>query len=216
MVIEDAAQAHGAELGGKRVGGFGKVAAFSFYPGKNLGALGDGGAVVTNDPELYERMRLLRDHGSRKKYYHDMIGFNYRMDTLTGGVLGIKLKHLDQWTQNRRRTTALYRELLSDTPLDLLQEPADCRHVYHLFVVRSENREKLMEMLAAEEIGVNIHYPIPLHMQEAFAYLGYKQGDFPVAEQSASRILSLPLCADITEDEVKIVADAITKYFAAS
>lgn len=211
-VIEDAAQAHGAELNGRRVGGFGKAAAFSFYPGKNLGALGDGGAVVTNDPELYEKMRLLRDHGAPRKYYHDIVGFNYRMDTITGAVLGIKLRHLERWTEARRSTARLYREFLADTPIGLPVEPMDSRCVYHLFVVRTRERDKLIEFLNDQGIGTNIHYPVPLHLQKAFAGLGYAPGSFPAAEDVASRIVSLPMCADITPEEVETVCSAVRKF----
>ena len=208
-IIEDAAQAHGPGLNGKRVGGFGRAAAFSFYPGKNLGALGDGGAVVTNDSALHEKMRLLRDHGSARKYYHEYIGYNYRMDALKGALLSIKLRHLDNWTAIRNQRVALYRELLAGTTLKLPVEPHGARCVYHLFVVQVEARGKMIEFLNGRGVSTGIHYPVPIHLQKAFSGLGYKAGDFPVTERAAERILSLPLCADITEDEVRQVCQAV-------
>jgi dTDP-4-amino-4,6-dideoxygalactose transaminase len=211
-VVEDAAQAHGARIENQSVGAFGKAAAFSFFPGKNLGALGDGGAVVTNDPELYEKMRLLRNHGSPRKYYHDLVGFNYRMDAFTGGVLSLKLSYLGQWTERRCNRAALYLEELKNTGLQLPITPEGLKHVFHVFVIQTPQRDKLMEFLNSRGIGANIHYPLPIHFQRAFAHLGYSRGDFPVAEEASERILSLPLCADITEDEVLQVCTAIKQW----
>jgi len=208
-VIEDAAQAHGTEYKGRRVGGFGRAAAFSFYPGKNLGALGDAGAVTTNDTGLYEKMLLLRDHGSAKKYYHDYVGFNYRMDALKGALLSIKLGCLDRWNDIRRDRAALYRRRLAGAGLMLPVEPAGARHVYHLFVVQVPERERLIGLLSERGVATGIHYPIPVHRQKAFEYLGYGPGSFPAAEQAAPRILSLPLCADITEEEVEYVCESL-------
>ncbi|HUU28410.1 MAG TPA: DegT/DnrJ/EryC1/StrS family aminotransferase [archaeon] len=208
-VIEDAAQAHGAALGGRRVGGFGRAAAFSFFPGKNLGALGDAGAVVTNDSGLYEKMRLLRDHGSPRKYYHELVGFNYRMDTFTGAVLSIKLGRLEHWTTLRCERAGLYLKELESSGLQLPVVPPGVKHVFHVFVIQSSQRDRLIEFLRSRGIQTNIHYPVPIHLQPAFADLGYGRGDFPVAEEAAGKILSLPLCADITEDEVRLVCDTI-------
>jgi len=212
LVVEDAAQAHGACLGECRVGNFGHAAAFSFFPGKNLGALGDGGAVVTNDPQLYARMHLLRNHGSPRKYHHELVGFNYRMDAFTGAVLSLKLGHLEHWTESRCRRAALYLRELKDSGLKLPVIPAGARHVFHLFVIQSPQREKLIEFLKNRGIATNIHYPVPIHLQPAFAALGHSPGDFPVAEETAGKILSLPLCADITEEEVLQVCEAVKEW----
>ncbi len=214
IVVEDAAQAHGAGLGESSVGNFGKAAAFSFFPGKNLGALGDGGAVATNDPDLHEKMRLLRNHGSPCKYYHELIGFNYRMDAFTGGVLSLKLSHLERWNECRRRLADCYLEELRNTALKLPVIPDTAKHVFHLFVIQTEQRDSLIEFLNNRGIGSNIHYPVPIHLQPAFTGLGHSPGDFPVTEEAAGKILSLPLCADITEDEVRQVCAAIKEWLA--
>ena len=214
IVVEDAAQAHGARLRERSVGSFGKAAAFSFFPGKNLGALGDGGAVVTDDPDLYEKMRLLRDHGSPRKYHHELVGFNYRMDAFTGGVLSLKLSYLERWTDRRCDRAALYLKELENTGLNLPVIPAGVKHVFHVFVIQTPQRDKLIEFLNNRGIGTNIHYPIPIHLQPAFAEPGYRKGDFPVAEEAAEKILSLPLCADITGDEVRQVCAAIKEWLA--
>ena len=208
-VVEDAAQAHGAALDGRRTGTWGRAAAFSFYPGKNLGALGDGGAVVTADPELHEKMKLLRNHGSARKYYYDLVGYNYRMDTLTGALLGIKLPHLERWTENRRRRVALYRELLAGSEARPLEEPAGSHHVYHLFVVRVPGRDRVMKFLAGRGVQTNIHYPLPVHQQKGYAWLGYGSGAFPESEKASAEILSLPLCAHIKEAEVEYVCEQL-------
>jgi dTDP-4-amino-4,6-dideoxygalactose transaminase len=211
-IVEDAAQAHGAEIGGRRAGAFGSVATFSFYPGKNLGALGDAGAVVTNDEELYEKMRMLRNHGSKRKYNHEMVGFNYRMDAFTGAVLGIKLAHLEDWTRVRRDRAGLYSLLLEGTGLKLPVEKTGRRDVYYVYVVELERRDELIGYLAERGIQAIIHFPVPLHLQNAFAGLGYGPGSFPVAEKAASRIVSLPLCAEITEDEVGEVCRTLREF----
>ncbi len=205
-VVEDAAQAHGAELFGKRVGSFGRAAAFSFYPGKNLGALGDGGAVVTNDPELHRKLNLLRNHGSPRKYIHELVGYNYRMDALTGAVLRIKLRHLERWNEQRRERARLYREALAATPAQLPVEPRGATHVYHLFVVQVDERQRVIEELSREGVQTNIHYPMPLHLQPAFSYLGCREGDFPMAERAARRVLSLPMCPELSAEELAHVA----------
>ena len=214
VVVEDAAQAHGARLGELSVGSFGKAAVFSFFPGKNLGALGDGGAVVTDDPDLYGKMRLLRDHGSPRKYYHELVGFNYRMDAFTGGVLSLKLSYLERWTDRRCDRAALYLKELENTGLKLPVIPAGAKHVFHVFVIQTPQRDKLIEFLNNRGIGNNIHYPVPIHLQPAFAGLGYNKGDFPVTEEAAEKILSLPLCADITGEEVRQVCAAVKEWLA--
>ncbi|HLH30145.1 MAG TPA: DegT/DnrJ/EryC1/StrS family aminotransferase, partial [Terriglobia bacterium] len=200
-VIEDACQAHGAQYFSKargewrKAGSIGRAAAFSFYPGKNLGACGEGGAVTTNDPVIAQKIRMLRDHGQARKYYHEIEGYNGRLDAVQAGLLRVKLRHLAAWNERRRAAAQWYFELLNDAGLEALalEEPAWSRGVYHLFVVRVQNREELMRRLASENIGTAIHYPVPLHLQQAYRYLGYQVGDFPVAESAAPEILSLPM-----------------------
>lgn len=215
-VIEDACQGHGAKylINGewKRAGTIGKAAGFSFYPGKNLGAMGDGGAVVTNDPELALKIRWLRDHGQSEKYIHITAeGWNSRLDTIQAAILSVKLKMLDEWNASRRRAAQHYRKMLSDLPLVLPFEPKNCEHVYHLYVVRSDQRELLRKELNAQGIGTGLHYPIPLHLQKAYAHLGYQPGSFPKAELSAMTGLSLPMHPALTEEQIEIVADTIKK-----
>lgn len=216
-VIEDAAQAHGAEYKGRRAGSMGHVAIFSFYPGKNLGAYGDAGALVTNDGEIAEKARLLRNHGRRDKYEHLLQGFNYRMDTLQAAILGAKLAHLKEWNEARRRHAATYRELLSGLDLVLPYEPEHVRAVYHLFVVRlqgslSQERDALREHLKARGISTGIHYPIPLHLQPAYRHLGYKEGDFPITEECARQVLSLPMYPELTQEQMEEVTRAIKEF----
>jgi dTDP-4-amino-4,6-dideoxygalactose transaminase len=211
-VIEDAAQAHGAEYRGRRVGSMGHVAIFSFYPGKNLGAYGDAGAVVTNDSEMAEKVRLLRNHGRREKYEHLLQGFNYRIDTLQAAILRAKLAHLEEWNEARCRHAATYRELLSDLDLVLPYEPEHVRAVYHLFVVRLQKRDALREHLKGRGISTGIHYPIPLHLQPAYRHLGYKEGDFPVAEECARQVLSLPMYPELSREQMEEVARAIKEF----
>ncbi|MEA1996607.1 MAG: DegT/DnrJ/EryC1/StrS family aminotransferase [Gemmatimonadota bacterium] len=208
-LIEDAAQAHGASIEGKGAGGFGHAGIFSFFPGKNLGALGDGGAVVTNDEKLYAKMRSMRNHGAQRKYIHETVGFNYRMDAVKGATLSIKLRHMDRWTEKRLARVELYLELLAGASIRLPVVPPGVKHVFHLFVVRTRARDRLAGFLKERGIATNIHYPVPIHQQKAFAHLGYSRGDFPVAEEASGEILSLPLCADITEDEVREVCRAV-------
>lgn len=218
-VIEDACQAHFAEYhssnkGWRRVGALGNAGAFSFYPGKNLGAYGEGGAVVTDNQELYDRMRLLHDHGSREKYRHEVIGHNYRLEGIQAAVLNVKLRYIDRWTEERRSHARLYRELLGDingiiTP----EEMPYARHVYHLYVVRAKKRDGLQAFLKGKGIETGLHYPIPLHLQKAFDYLGYKKGDFPVAEQYAGEILSLPMYPELTEEQIRYVAEKIKEFY---
>ena len=213
LVIEDACQAHGAKylLNGawRRVGGLGVAGAFSFYPAKNLGAMGDGGAISTNDPELAAKLRMLRDHGSRDKYIHPTSrGWNSRLDALQAAVLAIKLKKLDEWNARRRATADIYRQVLTGLPLDLPVEPENAEHVYHLYVVRAAERENLRKALAEQGIGIGLHYPIPLHLQEAYTALGYQQGSFPNAERSASSVLSLPMHPAMSRNQVEQVGKA--------
>jgi dTDP-4-amino-4,6-dideoxygalactose transaminase len=213
IVVEDACQAHGAEYqlenSWKKTGTFGRAAAFSFYPGKNLGAMGDGGAVVTNDPEMAARMRWLRDHGQSERYIHmSPDGWNSRLDSIQAAVLAIKLKKLDDWNNRRRAAAAYYREVLAGLPLHLPVEPAYGKHVYHLYVVRAPDRESLHRGLSARGIGVGLHYPIPLHLQKAYEHLRIPRGSFPNTELSASTILSLPMHPALSFDQIEEVAAA--------
>ncbi len=213
-LVEDAAQAHGATYKGKVIGTFGAMSCFSFYPGKNLGAYGEGGALVTNNAAYAARARALREHGSTKRYYHDEIGFNYRMEGIQGAVLGVKLKHLDSWSQGRRRVAHRYTELLADTPLQLPKEAAYGQSAWHLYVVRHPARDALKKHLEANHIGCALHYPLPLHLQKAYAHLGYKEGDFPVAEKAARQCLSLPIFPELTEPQIQRVSHVIHEFFA--
>lgn len=209
-VIEDAAQAHGATFRGRVAGSMGVTACFSFYPGKNLGAYGDGGAVVTNDAELANRLRRLRDQGRETKHEHLMIGYNHRLDTLQAAVLEVKLRHLPQWNARRREIAALYRQFLQDCPAvrPLAVAPGQ-EAVYHLFIVQVEQRERLQEKLKQQGIATGIHYPIPLHLQPAYAHLGLRRGTFPVSEAAAERVLSLPMYAEMSNAMVEHVAVAL-------
>jgi dTDP-4-amino-4,6-dideoxygalactose transaminase len=209
IVIEDAAQAHGSRYKGKRVGALARAGCFSFYPGKNLGAYGEGGAVVTNDEAVARRVRLLRDHGSERKYHHEIVGYNFRLEGIQGAVLGVKLPHLDKWNALRREHAARYGELLSGTQLSLPGEMPYAEHIYHLYVVQTDEREALQQKLTEAGVQTGIHYPIPIHLQPAYASLGYKAGDFAEAERQASRVLSLPMFPELTEEQIMYVAEAI-------
>ena len=203
FVIEDACQAHGAEYKGRRAGSIGHAGCFSFYPGKNLGAYGEAGAVVTNSAELAEKIKRFRDHGQAKKYFHSMIGWNARMDGFQGAVLSVKLKHLSAWNEARRKNAKLYNELLAD--VDKIQTPVEAdyaKHVYHIYAIRTKNRDALMRALAEKNISCGIHYPIPLHLQDAYRFLGYTQGSFPIAEKCAAEFLSLPMFPELTGDQI--------------
>lgn len=211
LVIEDACQAHGSGYKGKRAGSLGDAAAFSFYPGKNLGAYGEGGAVTTDDDVIAKKIRMLRDHGMAEKYKHAVVGRNERLDGIQGAVLGVKLAHLETWNTARRSHAALYRELLQGNPnITLFKTHDDRVHNYHLFVVRIKNRDAVQAKLKDKGIATGIHYPIPIHLQEAYAGK-WKQGDFPVAETLASEILSLPMFAELTETQVREVAEGLKK-----
>jgi dTDP-4-amino-4,6-dideoxygalactose transaminase len=205
-VIEDACQAHGAEYKGRKSGSFGVAGCFSFYPGKNLGACGEGGAVTTDDDELAHRIRLWRDHGSSKRYEHIFPGLNMRMEGIQGGILSVKLKYLDLWNDQRRQAASAYGIALAATDIEIPTEMVHGRHVYHLYVVQSDNRNALREHLTEAGIESGLHYPTPLHLQEAYRFLGYKEGDFPVTERVKSRILSLPIYPGIPSEAVDRVA----------
>lgn len=208
-VIEDSAQAHGAELDGQRCGSFGDIGCFSFYPGKNLGAFGDGGAVVTNDPELAERLRLLRNYGQKQKNRHDTLGFNCRLDTLQACVLLSKMQHIEKWTEQRRQVAAWYREELKDAGLLLPQAHEDSRHVYHLFVIRTRQRERLMASLAEQNIHTGIHYPNPLSTAGSFQDAPTVPMGLPVCTEVANEIVSLPMFPEMTREQVQRVCVAV-------
>jgi dTDP-4-amino-4,6-dideoxygalactose transaminase len=208
-VLEDAAQAHGAEYKGQRSGTLGEAAAFSFFPGKNLGAYGDGGALVTNDEAIASRARLLANHGREAKYEHKLVGFNYRLDALQAAVLEVKLKHLEAWTERRRQLAAYYDQLLTKAGIAPPKQASWARHVYHLYVVGVKNRDKVMEKMQTEGVSCGVHYPLPLHLQPAYADLGYHKGAFPATEAAAAEVLSLPIYPEMTEDMVKTVVDLL-------
>src|SRR5579885_2538770 len=214
-VIEDAAQAHGAEDAGQRCGAIGTFGCFSFYPSKNLGAYGDGGAVTTNDSALAERVRLIRDNGQRAKYVHAVQGLNARLDTVQAAVLRVKLPRLDAWNQARARHAARYRALLSSVgDLRMPAAAAWPAHVYHLFVVETEARDALQAHLGEQGIQTGIHYPVPIHLQEAYRELGYAPGDFPAAERAANRMLSLPMFPELSDAQIERTVAAIRQFFA--
>lgn len=212
-VIEDASQSHGAEYKNKRVGTLGNAGCFSFYPGKNLGAYGDAGAVVTDDLTIAEKIRLLRDHGRKEKYVHIVEGFNHRLDTLQAQLLSVKLKYLEAWNKKRREIANWYRTFLSNTPLKLPQENIDCSHVYHLFVVETDMRDRLKMFLEEKGVSAGIHYPVPLHLQPAYAHLNYNMGDFPVTEEASKRILSLPIFPELEKQQVEFICETIRAFF---
>ena len=212
-LVEDAAQAAGAIYKGKTVGTFGEMSCFSFYPGKNLGAFGEGGALVTNNAQFAARARSLREHGSTVRYYHDEVGYNYRMEGIQGAVLGVKLKHLAKWNDRRRAVAKIYSELLSETPLQLPREAAGFQSAQHIYVVRHPRRDELKKHLDANGIGCALHYPVPVHLQKCYASLGYQPGDFPVAEKAARECLSLPTYPELTDKQIQRVTDVIKNFF---
>lgn len=209
IVIEDAAQAHASEYKGRRVGSMGDLGCFSFYPGKNLGAYGEGGAVVTNNTDYAKTIRMLRDWGQEKRYHHVLKGYNYRMEGLQGAILRVKLRHLEAWTETRRAHARLYGQLLADSGMQLPVARADSRHVYHVYAVRTPHRDSVQRGLAERDIQSAVHYPVPIHLLEAWRDLGYAKGDFPVAEQMAQEELSLPMYPELTYAQIeRIVSSA--------
>ncbi len=213
FIIEDAAQAHGARLRQKLVGTFGNAACFSFYPGKNLGAYGDGGSIVTDDDDLAQKCRLLANHGRFEKYAHLIEGYNSRLDGLQAAILSVKLKHLEKWNQERRRIAAYYRKNIDSPSITHPSEMTDAIHVYHLYVVKAEKRDGLRNYLKEKGIETGIHYPIPLPFQKAYHYLNHKPGDFPVSESLASQILSLPMYAELTNAQLDYIIESIHSFY---
>lgn len=212
-VIEDACQAHGAEYKGRMAGSIGDAGCFSFYPGKNLGAYGEAGAVTTNNAAIAERIRMLRDHGQEKKYFHRLLGWNDRMDGIQAAVLSVKLRHLPEWNKARREHAALYERMLGGSPAVTTPFEAPYgRHVYHVYAIRTEQRDALMEHLAKRDIHCGIHYPVPIHLQDAYRSLGLREGSFPVAEQCAREFLSLPMYPELTREQIEHVARAIELF----
>ncbi len=216
VVIEDAAQAHGAEYKGRRAGSMGDMGCFSFYPGKNLGAYGEGGMVVTDNPDYARTMRMLRDWGAEKKYEHVLKGYNYRLEGLQGAVLRVKLRHLEAWTEARRTAASRYDNLLADSGVATPEAMSYARHVYHVYAVRTRQRAAWQEALQAQGIQTGIHYPIPVHLLPAYADLGYKAGDFPHSEQAANEVLSMPMFPELTAAQIEVVCGALKKLAAAS
>ena len=213
-VIEDNAQAHGATCNGKMAGSFGHLNATSFYPGKNLGAIGDAGAVTSDDTELITKIHHLRNYGSEKKYYNEVQGYNMRLDELQAAVLRVKLKHLDAWTEDRKKIAAIYNNLLQEIgDLQLPVTAEGCTHSYHLYVIRTKHRNELQKFMNENGVGTLIHYPIPIHMQQAYKDMGWSKGQFPLAEAMSEEVLSLPLFPGMKEEQQQYVADIIRKYF---
>lgn len=216
VLIEDAAQSIGSEYKGKRAGSLGHMGCFSFFPSKNLGAYGDGGMVTTNDPSLAEKLSALRVHGTRRKYYHDWIGINSRLDALQAAVLRVKLRYLDQWTDGRQGNAGLYREMLRDldVPVTLPHpKPYQTRHIYNQFVICSERRDGLQQYLKQHGIGTEVYYPLPMHLQTCFAHLGYKAGDFPISERLANESLALPVYPELKPDDIAYVCRTMKDFY---
>jgi dTDP-4-amino-4,6-dideoxygalactose transaminase len=226
-VVEDAAQAFGATWKGKKAGTLGKAAGFSFYPTKNLSAYGDGGCVTTDDPLVADQVRRLRNHGSDRRYYHEEIGWNSRLDAMQAAVLRVKLKHIDDWNQQRRMIACRYHGLFAgaglaqteatvvnkQSPIAFLKTPAEAHHIYHQFVVRAWQRDELRDFMAKRKIGTEVYYPLPLHLQKCFAYLGYKAGDLPESERAAQEVLAIPIFPELREDEQQRVVGAIAEFY---
>jgi dTDP-4-amino-4,6-dideoxygalactose transaminase len=210
LVVEDASQAHGAEYKGRKAGSIGDAGCFSFYPGKNLGAYGEAGAVVTNDAALDGKIRMLRDHGQAKKYHHAMVGWNARMDGIQGAVLSVKLRHLPAWNEGRRRNAGIYDELLGAMAGVVAPKEAACgKHVYHIYAIRVPQRDRVIDSLAEKEIYCGIHYPIPVHLLDAYKSLNLGVGSFPVAEKSAAEFVSLPMFPELTPEQIQYVAEGL-------
>ncbi len=216
VVIEDAAQAIGSEFNGKRAGSMGDFGCFSFFPSKNLGAFGDGGIVTTNSSEMFEKLVKLRNHGSHPKYYHDMIGGNFRLDALQAAIVSIKLKHLDSWTKGRQENAEIYRKLFKEAALKnvKLPEEVQSRHIYNQFIISvDEKRDELRQFINDNGIGNDIYYPVPLHLQNCFTDLGYKKGDFPNSESAADSTIAIPIYPDLNEDQLTYVVETIKKFY---
>ncbi len=216
IVIEDAAQAHGARYKGRPAGSLGDLACFSFYPGKNLGAYGEGGMVVTNNEEYASHIGLLRNWGESRRYYHDLRGYNYRMEGMQGAILRVKLRHLERWTEARRAHAAVYREGLAGAGVATPHEMAYARHVYHVYAIRAANRDALFRSLAEAGVQAGIHYPVPVHLQKAYRDERYREGDFPVAESVAREVLSLPMFPEMTTAQIHAVCRAVEQFGAAA
>ncbi|SHE81808.1 DegT/DnrJ/EryC1/StrS family aminotransferase [Caloramator proteoclasticus] len=212
IVIEDACQAIGAEYKGKKAGSIGHAACFSFFPTKNLGGYGDGGMIVTNDDEVAQTIRMLRFHGSKIKYYHDMIGYNSRLDEIQAAILNVKFKHIDDWNNARKEKAHKYNELLANTKCVTPYEDEKCKHIYHLYILQHEEREELLRFLKDNGVATGIYYPVPLHLQNVYEYLGYKEGDLPVSEKLSKRTFAIPLYPEITLEQQEYVADLIRKF----
>lgn len=212
VVIEDAAQAHGAEYKGRRCGSMGDMGCFSFYPGKNLGAAGEGGMVVTANPEFARTIRMLRDWGAEKKYHHVLKGYNFRLEGIQGAVLRVKLRHLEKWTEARRAAAGRYDQLLVGSGVGLPKQMGYARHVYHIYAVRTSERAAMQEALNAQGVQTGIHYPFPVHLLPAFADLGYQAGQFPHAERAANEVLSLPMFPELTADQSASVSAAVHAF----
>ncbi|NOT35304.1 MAG: DegT/DnrJ/EryC1/StrS family aminotransferase [Candidatus Eisenbacteria bacterium] len=211
-LIEDAAQAIGSEWEGKRAGSVGDFGCFSFFPSKNLGGAGDGGMVTAQDEALADRVRLLREHGARPKYYHSIVGTNSRLDAIQAAILRVKLKHLDRWSEARARNAALYNKLFEGTRVGRPYHDPRSRHIYNQYVVRFENREGLRQHLNDRQVGNEVYYPVPLHLQQCFANLGYKPGDLPQSEAAANETLALPIYPELTEDQIRYTASTVIEF----
>jgi dTDP-4-amino-4,6-dideoxygalactose transaminase len=214
FIVEDCAQSHLEKYNDKPTGSIGDIGCFSFYAGKNLGAYGEGGAVTTNNEELYNKMAIIRDHGSSKKYHHDVIGHNYRLEGIQAAILNVKLKYLNEWNEKRRKNATLYAEYLIDVNQVVTPVISNfAEHVFHLYVIRAKKRDELMAYLQDNNIYCGLHYPIPLHMQKAYLGLGYNKGDFPIAEQYANEIISLPMYPELPEEHIKYVCEKIRAFY---
>lgn len=211
-VIEDSAQAHSALYKNKKAGSIGDVSCFSFYPGKNLGAYGEAGAVCTNNKEIAKKVILLRQHGEIKRYYHDIIGDNCRMEGIQGAVLGVKLKYLEEWNEKRRKNAEFYNKLFKNNDVIVPYEAEYAKHIYHIYGIRTKNRDKLRDFLTRNGIATGIHYPIPVHLQKAYSDMGFKKGSFPVSEQVSDEILSIPMYPELTEEQMSYVADKVKEF----
>lgn len=212
VVIEDACQAHGARYKGKRVGSLGHAAAFSFYPGKNLGAYGDGGMVVTKDRKIASRLEMLRNYGQKEKYKHLFRGYNRRLDTMQAAILRVKLRYLEKWNASRRWNARLYQKHLEGSGVVVPGEAGGAESVWHLYVIRTEQRDALKDQLVSKGISASIHYPVPIHLQPAYHDLGYKRGDFPVTEAYSDRILSLPMYAELTDRQIEFISQTVCEF----